>query len=483
MNLFTNKLSQFLFAIIFSGLCFYLSFDFSGNYGFLFWIAPIPVLSLSFNRSAGKTFLIAFTAYLIGRLSWFFYLVSVATIVPAIIFIIILCLIFALIVLATRRVVIKANQWYSVFAFPVLFSAFEFLVVKFSTDGSAGSIAYSQSNILPVIQIVSVTGILGITFFMTLIPSAIATAWFFRKQVNKFYYVIVSSGIIIASTLTFGIMRLNGHSTKETVKAGLTVLDEKSHSVTQHPDVEKEKQSAENYARSMSQLADEGAKIVVLPERAINIDFETMPEVMNIFTTVAREKHIFITSGYTNFKTNVARNSALVIDPEGNLNLDYNKVHLVTGFENRFTPGKNIGLFTFNNIQAGTAICKDLDFPNYIKNYGAAGINFLTIPAWDFTKDDWLHSRMAILRGVENGFSEIRTARLGRLTISDAYGRVTAEANSSQGNAVSLLGDVSLQKINTVYNRRGDWFGILNIVAALLFIFLAVKKHSKVLNV
>jgi len=34
---------------------------------------------------------------------------------------------------------------------------------------------------------------------------------------------------------------------------------------------------------------------------------------------------------------------------------------------------------------------------------------------------------MAILRGVENGFSEIRTARQGRLTISDYTGKVNFE--------------------------------------------------------
>ena len=83
------------------------------------------------------------------------------------------------------------------------------------------------------------------------------------------------------------------------------------------------------------------------------------------------------------------------------------------------------------------------------------------IPAWDFTVDDWLHSRMAIMRGVENGFSEIRTARLGRLTISDCYGRVTAEAKSSKGNAAMLAGDVRIQNKHTFYARFGNWFGII----------------------
>ena len=122
--------------------------------------------------------------------------------------------------------------------------------------------------------------------------------------------------------------------------------------------------------------------------------------------------------------------------------------------------------------------CTNLDFPDYIKKYGKSEISFLCIPAWDFVKDDWLHSRMSILRGVENGFSEVRTARLGRLTISDCFGRVTYEANSASGQAVALSGKVSLQKRDTIYTRFGDWFGIANLIAAISFIFFGGRKRK-----
>jgi apolipoprotein N-acyltransferase len=148
-------------------------------------------------------------------------------------------------------------------------------------------------------------------------------------------------------------------------------------------------------------------------------------------------------------------------------------------YEDQFTPGSEPGLFRLNEVQAGTAICKDLDFPGYIKKYGESKVSFLFIPAWDFVKDDWLHSRMAVLRGVENGFSEVRTARQGRLTISDYYGRVTYETNSSNGQGATLLGKVSLQKRNTVYTRFGDWFGIVNVIAAAGFVLLGRRNTSK----
>jgi apolipoprotein N-acyltransferase len=70
----------------------------------------------------------------------------------------------------------------------------------------------------------------------------------------------------------------------------------------------------------------------------------------------------------------------------------------------------------FNGGPSGVAICKDLDFPGYIKDYGKAAVLVLFVPAWDFIKDDWLHSRMAVFKGCgKMDFPVVRTAREGRL--------------------------------------------------------------------
>ena len=469
-SLFTRRVLV-IAGIIFSGLCWYFSNGLGGDYWYLLWLAPVPVLIISLNTTGKKAFIISFIAYLVGRLSWFSYLVTVATLLPAIIFTLVLPLFFALIMVITRRTVIKTNSWYSVFAFPVFFTTFEFLLMTFSPDGTAGSIAYSQSNFLPIIQIASVTGISGITFLVTLIPSAIALGWYYRRETIKFRYLVSVAIIIVLPVFLFGIIRINNGSEKGTTKVGLAVLEEKFHSID-HPDFQKENLVTEYYAKQVADLAARGAELVVLPERAININKETAVDIISILSNAAKQNHVFIITGYTNYRNDQERNSALVINAGGNLILDYNKVHLLKGLENQFTPGSGPGLFKLNEVQAGTAICKDLDFPGYIKKYGKSNVSFLFIPAWDFEKDDWLHSRMAVLRGVENGFAEVRAARQGRLTISDCYGRVTYEANSSHGQGASLLGKVSLQKRNTLYTRFGDWFGIINLIAAAVFLLL-----------
>ena len=443
-NQVIRKWGYILICIILSGLCWFFSNGLSGDYWYLIWIAPIPIIYISITSTGKQAFITSFISYLIGRLSWFSYLVSVATLVPAIFFTLVLSISFALIIVITRKVILKTNIWLSIFAFPVFFTAYEILMFMFSADGTATSIAYSQSNVLPVIQIASITGILGITFLVTFIPSAITVCWFFREQKRKIRFMIIFSGALLLSVLLFGILRTNNHYDKNYIKTGLVVLEEKYHDISKNPDFLRDTLVTELYVKEILNLAERGAKLIVLPERAININTVTENIIIGMLCKAAESNQVYIVAGYTNFRNEQVFNSALVISDEGKVVADYNKVHLVTGLENRFAPVKKVGLFKIQDMQMGLSICKDLDFPLFIKKYGISGINILTIPAWDFRVDDWLHSRMAVLRGVENGFSEIRTAREGRLTISDCFGRINYESGSSSRQKATLTGNASL---------------------------------------
>jgi apolipoprotein N-acyltransferase len=464
-------------VIILSGVLWYISNGLRGDYWYLLWIAPLPVLLVAFNSSSKQIFFFSFIAYLIGRLSWFNYLVEVATWIPAIIFTIALPLIFACIMVLTRKMYIKSNSWYVVFTFPVFFTAFEWLMITFSPDGTAASIAYSQANVLPLIQIASVTGILGITFMSTFIPSAVVVAWHFRQENIKLVPLTIISLFLIGSVFLFGFIRINNITESDKDTVGLVVLDEGSHKMG-NLTFQDELEHVQNYALEIKKLSEQGAKLVVLPERAININKETDSASIYILSTCAKQNQVNIVAGYTNFKNEAARNSALAINEQGIVTMDYNKTHLVNGLEDNFVAGTRLGLFKYRSFLFGTAICKDLDFPDYIKQYARNKIVILCVPAWDFVVDDWLHSRMAILRSVENGFSMSRTARLGRLTICDPYGRVEAEVTCSNGKATRLIGQISLHGIDTFYTKHRDWFGSVIIITAIGFLLIIVTKRK-----
>ena len=120
-----------------------------------------------------------------------------------------------------------------------------------------------------------------------------------------------------------------------------------------------------------------------------------------------------------------------------------------------------------------------MDFQQFILGYSKKSPAILFVPAWDFVSDGWLHSRMAILRGVEGGFSLLRNARQGRLTISDWRGEVLVERNSEAGIKTILTGNISAKPHPTIYAMAGDWFGTVCLFSAAGFgLFLFSRKRK-----
>ncbi|MCI0355979.1 MAG: nitrilase, partial [Acidobacteria bacterium] len=134
----------------------------------------------------------------------------------------------------------------------------------------------------------------------------------------------------------------------------------------------------------------------------------------------------------------------------------YDKRHMIPGFESHFAPGAAELVFEHQGVRFGVAVCKDMDFPALGRRY--AGVDVMLVPAWDFTDDAWLHSRMAVLRGVENGYAVVRSARNGVLTVSDAHGPVMTEAPSGP-QAAYAVEVPSSGPGPTLYARIGDVFG------------------------
>ena len=150
----------------------------------------------------------------------------------------------------------------------------------------------------------------------------------------------------------------------------------------------------------------------------------------------------------------------------------YNKRHLLVGLE-QYTPGDSYTLLE-GTPRIGLAICKDMDFHDTGHAYAARHVQLLLVPASDFTVDGWLHSRMAIMRGVESGFAIARAAHSGRLTLSDDRGRVLAEASSEKHNA-ELVGELPLRETHTLYAQWGDWFAWLDLAGLIVLLGLALR--------
>ena len=149
----------------------------------------------------------------------------------------------------------------------------------------------------------------------------------------------------------------------------------------------------------------------------------------------------------------------------------------LSSVEARSTPGDGITFQSESLGKIGLAICRDMDYPDPANRYGQLGVGLLLVPAWDQVEDRWWHGHMALMRGVENGYSIVRSAKAGFLTVSDDRGRVLAEAtNLPTQTFTMLLATVPVRHDATLYQSWGDWFAWLCIATTVGLLVQMTKK-------
>jgi apolipoprotein N-acyltransferase len=431
----------------------------------LAWFAPAPVLALAYRSPARRAALVAFLAAALGGLTWlqlFHGLLPTAGIAQMIAG---QAVVFTLVVLGARRITMRQSTAVAVFAFPVLLAGVEYLISVVSPDGTFGSLAYTQANFVTILQIASVTGFAGITFLVSLVPSGIAVAWARRQEFRAFVTALAVPAVVVAGAAAFGTFRMPLTPDGPGIRVGLAATDatigrfDATTAADALPVVRA-------YARRVAQLATDGATVVVLPEKFVGVTPAYRMQAQDILAQAAGAAHVWVIAGFNEIGITPKENVALVFSPDGRLAIQYFKQHLLPAFESGYQAGHTVAVWNEDGHTAGVAICKDLDFASLGRAYAAHGIGIMFVPAWDFGRDGWLHSRMAMLRGIEGGFSVVRSAQDGRLTVTDPYGRVIADERSDASPDVLLAAHVQAVHLSTVYDRIGDWFAWACLIVA-----------------
>lgn len=429
----------------------------------LTWLAPLPVLWLAPRVRARWAALAAFAAYAIGGINLWDYLhgyigLPVVAIIQAVGT---PALVLALCVLLFRRLLLRGYALAAALALPVTWVAVEYVNNLLSPHGTFFNVGYTQMDALPIIQIAAVTGIWGIGFLVLLLPAAIAVQTAYPAPKRSRMTAAAAAALLIVVTLAYGSWRLQAPATA-TIRVGLVSLQERARSAA-----DLQARDA-HYADVIKRLADAGARIVLTPETSFASDDAYLPA----FAKLANQRDLTVGIGVDSTSDPRAeRNMLMVFRPGAMSPATYNKRHLLVGFEH-YVPGDSYTLLE-GTPRIGLAICKDMDFHDTGHAYAARHAQLLLVPASDFTVDGWLHSRMAIMRGVESGFAIARAAHSGRLTLSDDRGRVLAEASSEQHNA-ELVGDLPLRETHTLYAQWGDWFAWLDLAGLIGLLGLAL---------
>lgn len=400
--------------------------------GWLAWCAPLPMLWLALRSSRRDAAWMTFLAAMLGLSSNFAYFRLLMPLPAVLAAMLVKALLWLLVVLATRRLVLRYRAPWTVLAYPVLWVAIDTLMAALLPDGNWGSLAYSQADNLAVLQVAALAGVPGLLFLLGLAPSALALL----LAGGRAYAPAAGAAVLLlAAAFAGGAWRVHGVPAPAGRLAGLVAIDDFIGPATPPA---RAQAIWDQYARHVEQLAGQGARLVLLPEKIAVLAPAQADAVRQRFQALARSTGAWITVGVGVQDAAGRRNLAWLFAPDGSAPVSYQKHHLAPP-EREFLAGSAYAVQPVAGQAMGLAICKDMHFAPLGQAYGAAGAQTMLVPAWDFQLDAWMGARMTIVRGVENGYAVLRAAREGVLMVSDAYGRVLAERASSAMPGSTLL--------------------------------------------
>jgi apolipoprotein N-acyltransferase len=126
------------------------------------------------------------------------------------------------------------------------------------------------------------------------------------------------------------------------------------------------------------------------------------------------------------------------------------------------------------------AICYDYDYPALARAHGRLGADLVALPSSDWSGIDPLHTQMAALRAIEEGFSIVRSTRFGLSAAIDPHGRLRAWRSSFDGASSRLLvAELPRRGVPTLYRSTGDVLVLAAAAWLLVLAFRTIRQRSR----
>ncbi len=517
--------SGYLLAI-FSGLLLALAFPKTNFAGFA-WVAPAVLMFAAHGKSGAD----AFRAGYVGGLS--FWLVSLHWLL--------------LIPYAWHGIpFLPALGWFALAAYVALFtgvwtwlvSGFKLQVSSWAARGAwtlAAAAAWvalemlrarllggfpwsfvgvSQYQLMPLIQIASVTGVYGISFLVVWFSLALfcAAKMILQNPTKRHVWQaeIILPLVVVIFCFTGGMFQLNRRAPADKVLRVAMVQPSIPQTVIW--DAEESEKSFQKFLAANDAALTNEIDLVIWPESAVPVMNAENCRAISAFALKHRAWIILNGEDVTVTATEKKFfNAAFLVNPQGELTATYHKQKLVifgeyvplarwlpflkwfTPIEGGWTPGEKPATFEVefltpprlknNSIEklAGTAtgapakaaplICFEDTFATVARAAAQDDIDFLvnlTNDGWfGNSSEQWQHMANSVFRCVENGLPLLRCANNGVTCVIDAHGRVGKifrDGSNSEYGAGILQTEIPLlasaeKSAPTFYNRHGDWFG------------------------
>ncbi len=441
------------------------------------WLAPAPVLAAAVACPPRRAMLLGALAGLVAGSTTLSYYIQVAGMPIAIVIMIAHTVFWAGAIRLAARAALGIRSPLAVFALPAFAAGLETVVATFSPHGTAGSLGYSQMDVLPVIQVAALGGVPAIVFvvlssaaLMGLFIGRLMGARLPWRQVGGAALLVFA---LIGSALAFGTFELRQADNGPTVAIRLITTDRFANISEDWAQV------WAAYQPAIEAAATPGS-VVVLPEKIALLSGEAAHAAALDVAGVAQKMRATIAWGVeVQEAPDRFANRAFVAHRDGEIST-YDKQHPVPLLEARDRPGRSLLIGDIAGAHTGVAICKDMHFASLGSDYGLRGVRLMLVPAWDFVRDAWLSDRLTALRGVESGFAIARATREGISSVSDRHGRILAEAPSTQDvTIVRAAVTLSAAPGPTLYDQIGDAFGWMCLAVAVAFVIANIFVPSR----
>ena len=155
----------------------------------------------------------------------------------------------------------------------------------------------------------------------------------------------------------------------------------------------------------------------------------------NFLSTLANKYHTNIIGGTVIVEVNGKfYNRCLAFDRQGNLIVEYDKIHLFSMSEENkvFKAGNTIPIFDIDDTKVSIAICYDIRFPELIRAVSLKDISILFLPAaWPLKRlKHW--QILTRTRAIENQIFVVAANSFGYSAVIDPWGEVLFEAESGE---------------------------------------------------
>ncbi len=390
----------------------------------------------------------------------------------------------------------KGGRKTALFAAPFLWLSLEYLRSQGQLAFPWLDLSYTQGYSLPFIQIATITGSAGISFW---VASLNLIGLLFLHQRRYLYLFLLAIFLLVPYLWGHHLIGPNDEGGR--VRVGLVQgnIDQKVKWDARFLDY-----SVDTYLRMTKEVASQSPDLVVWPETAIPCYLMHRQEYrekvaalstqLGVPLLVGAPEYIFNKSGEPKYY-----NAVYLFRPQLGEVEHYYKIHLVPfsekiPFEERlpilrkinlgeadFSPGKKFTLFDIDHARFAPLICFEAIFPNLVREFANEGADFLV----NVTNDGWFgrtsgpfqHAEIARLRAVENRISMVRCANTGISLFYDPYGRVVAKTRLF--TRVNLVGELPPRGKRTLYTRWGDWFPRLCLAITILIGILAFFRGLK----